>query len=125
MRKAEVAKLPQSERDKKIEQVGLQRFKQANASLKPEVVPSEHFMFFSNLSKDRASSTLKTLESQYVYLKRILGPAATNWPEKVSIYAFSARKDFIEFVRTVESRPKSTPRNSLPPDSRFLSRTWQ
>ena len=125
VRKAEVAKLPLGERDKKIEQVGLQRFKQANAGLKPEVVPSEHFMFFSNLSKDRATSTLKTLESQYNYLKRILGQAATNWPEKVSIYAFSSRKDFVEFVRTVESRPTSTPRKPLPPGFRSLSPTWQ
>jgi len=106
LRKAEVAKLPPSERDKKIEQVGLQRFKQANAGLKPEVVPSEHFMFFSNLPKERVQSTLKTLESQYAFLKRILGQAATDWPEKVSIYAFPARKDFIEFIRTVESRPE-------------------
>ena len=51
VRQAEVAKLPVGERDKKTEEVGLQRFKQANASLKPEVVPSDHFMMFSNSSQ--------------------------------------------------------------------------
>jgi cytochrome c553 len=104
VRKAEVAKLPQGERDKKTEEVGLQRFKQANANLKPEVVPSDHFMMFSNLPRDRATNTLKLLETEYGQLKRILGPEATAWPEKVGIYAFSARKDYIEFARTVEQR---------------------
>ena len=61
-------------------------------------------MMFSNLPSDRATSTLKALESQFGNLKRMLGTAATDWPEKVSIYAFSSRKDFIEFVRTVEAR---------------------
>jgi cytochrome c553 len=104
VRRAAVAKLPPGERDKKTEEVGLQRFKQANANLKPEVVPSDHFMMFSNLPKDRATNTLKLLETEYGQLKRILGPEATAWPEKVSIYAFSARKDYIEFARTVEQR---------------------
>jgi hypothetical protein len=104
VRKAEVAKLPPGERDKKTEEVGLQRFKQANANLKPEVVLSDHFMMFSNLPKDRATNTLKLLETQVGLLKRILGPEATAWPEKVGIYAFSARKDYIEFARTVEQR---------------------
>ena len=62
-------------------------------------------MIFSNLPKDRATTTLKGLETQYGHLKRILGTSATNRPEKVSIYAFSSRKDFIEFIRTVEARP--------------------
>ena len=104
VRKAEVAKLPPGERDKKTEEVGLQRFKQANANLKPEVVPSEHFMMFSNLPKDRATNTLKLLETELGQLRRILGAEATAWPEKVGIYAFSTRKDYIEFARTVEQR---------------------
>jgi cytochrome c553 len=105
VRRAEVARLPVGERDKKTEDVGLQRFKQANASLKPEIVRTAHFMMFSNLPKERATSTLSGLETEYGHLKRILGGAATDWPEKVGIYAFSSRKDFIEFVRTVEGRP--------------------
>jgi hypothetical protein len=104
VRRAEVAKLPAAERDKKTEDVGTQRFKQANSSLKPEVVRSDHFMMFSNLPKDRATNILKGLEVQYGHLKRIVGAAGMDWPEKVGIYAFSNRKDFIEFVRTVEGR---------------------
>ncbi len=105
VRRAELSKLPVGERDKKTEEVGIQRFKQANAALKPEVVRTEHFMIFSTLPKDRANSTLKVLETQFGHLKRILGTSATESPEKVSIYAFSSRKDFIEFIRTVEARP--------------------
>ena len=105
VRRAEVARLPVAERDKKTEDMGLQRFKQANASLKPEIVKTAHFMMFSNVPKERATSTLNGLEAEYVHLKRILGAVSTDWPEKVGIYAFSSRKDYIEFVRTVEGRP--------------------
>jgi cytochrome c553 len=104
VRRAEVAKLPVGERDKTTEEVGTKRYQQANASLKPEIERSAHYMMFSNLPKDRAANTLKGLEAEYGQLKRILGTAGTDWPEKVSIYAFSSRKDFIEFIRTVEGR---------------------
>jgi cytochrome c553 len=104
VRRAEVAKMPVGERDKKTEAVGLERFKQANASLKPEVVKSAHFMMISNLPKDRATGTLTGLENELGQLRKIIGAAATDWPEKVGIYAFGSRKDFIEFVRTVEGR---------------------
>jgi hypothetical protein len=104
VRKAEIAKMPASVRDKKTEEVGLQRFKQANPSVKPEVVPSDHFMMFSMMPRERAQSTLKSLETEYGYLKRILGAGGVDWPEKVSIYAFTVRKDYIEFARTVEQR---------------------
>jgi hypothetical protein len=104
VRRAEISKLPAGERDKKTEEVGLARFKQANASLKPEVVRSAHLMIFSNLPKDRSTNTLNSLETQLSHVKRILGDAGSDWPEKISIYAFSTRKDYIEFVRTVEAR---------------------
>ena len=44
------------------------------------------------------------MEAQYTQLKRALGSPATDWVEKVSLYVFNNRKDFVEFVRTVESR---------------------
>ena len=60
---------------------------------------------FSNLPSDRATSTIKVMETQYGHLKKLLGsPRSTDWVEKVSLYVFSNRNDFIEFVRTVESR---------------------
>ena len=55
----QMAKLPQQERDKKVEAVGRERWKQANPKLKPEVASGEHFMMFSNLPNDRATSTIK------------------------------------------------------------------
>ncbi len=105
VRRAELAKLPAGEVDKKTEEVGLARFKQANASLKPEIVRTEHFMMFSAMPKERATNTLRSLETQFNHLKRILGDAAGDSPEKISIYSFSSRKDYVEFVRTVEARP--------------------
>jgi hypothetical protein len=104
VRKNELAKTPASQRDKKIESVGLERFKQANAKVKPEIVPGEHFIMFSNLPRDRATSTIKALDTQYTHLRRLLGSAAMDWVEKVSVYVFASRNDFVEFVRTVESR---------------------
>ena len=44
------------------------------------------------------------METQYTNLKRLLGSPATDWVEKVSLYVFNDRKDFVEFVRTVERR---------------------
>src|SRR5262249_8980496 len=38
------------------------------------------------------------------HLYRLLGAQATNWVEKVSLYVFSSRNDFVEFVRSVEGR---------------------
>jgi len=103
VRRAQVARLPQAERNKEVEAAGLRRWKQANPKLKPDIVPGEHFVMFSNLPRDRAGSTLKVMEAQYGHIRRILGAAAGNWVEKVGIYVFASRNDFIEFVRSVES----------------------
>jgi len=100
----QLAKLPPQERDKKVEAVGRERWKQGNPKLKPEVVSGEHFVMFSTLPNDRATSTIKVMETQYGHLKRLLGSPSTDWVEKVSLYVFPSRNDFIEFVRSVESR---------------------
>jgi mono/diheme cytochrome c family protein len=102
--KNKTARMPAQERDKQTEAVGLERWKQANPKLKPEIERGEHFMIFGNLPADRMKATIKGMETQYTHLKRLLGSPLTDWVEKVSIYAFSSRKDFIEFVRTVEAR---------------------
>src|SRR5262249_33716563 len=104
VRRAEIAKTPVKERDKRIEAVGRERWKKTNPMLKPEFVSDEHFVIFSNLPRDRAAGTLKQMEGQYRQLKRLLGPTLTEWVEKVSIYVFSNRKDLIEFVRAIETR---------------------
>src|SRR5262249_11413705 len=53
---------------------------------------------------DRATSTLKAMEAQYGHLKRWLNSPSMDWPEKVSLFVFGSDKNFIEFVRSVESR---------------------
>jgi mono/diheme cytochrome c family protein len=107
-----LAKMPASERDKAVEAEGLKRWKQANPKLKPEVVPGEHFVLFSNLPKDRATSTLKSLEAQYSHLKRLLGSPSMDWVEKVGLYVFTSNNDFVEFVRSVEGRDADPDRHS-------------
>jgi hypothetical protein len=103
LRQRDIARQPVSERDKKVEAVGSERWKQANPKLKPEVVPGKQFIMFSNLPQDRATSALKQMETQYLHLRH-LGLPAKEWAEKVSLYVFNEKKDFIEFARTVEGR---------------------
>jgi hypothetical protein len=103
VRRAELAKLPAKDRDEKTKAVGLQRWKQANPKLNPDVVPGEHFVLFSTLPRDRATTTLRSMELQYGHLKRMLGPSWAEWVEKVGLYVFPTRKDLIEFVRAIEN----------------------
>jgi mono/diheme cytochrome c family protein len=103
LRKADLAKLPTNVRDQKTEAAGRDRWKQANAKL-TEVIPSDHFMIFTSIPKERAASTVKSMEPQYNHLRRFLGEAAMDWPEKLSLYVFPNIKEFTEFVRTVEAR---------------------
>jgi hypothetical protein len=103
LRRHELAKLSPSERDRKCEEAGRSRIARANPKLKPEITPSEHFLFFANLPKDRTIRAIKVLESQHQILTRLLGKKA-DWPEKVGVYLFHDRKDLIEFIRTVEER---------------------
>ena len=106
--KASATAKPAKERDQKIEAAGRDRWKQANPRLKPEIVPGDHFLLFSNLPRDRATATVKAMETQYTNLKRLVGSPAADWVEKVSLYVFNDRKDFVEFARTVEHREVST-----------------
>jgi hypothetical protein len=107
VRRGQVARLSPKERDQKIEAAGRDRWKEANPKLKPEIVPGDHFLLFSNLPRDRATATVKAMETQYTNLKRLLGSPAADWVEKVSLYVFNDRKDFVEFARTVEHREVS------------------
>jgi mono/diheme cytochrome c family protein len=100
----ELAKLTTQQRDKQVKEVGLARWKQAGDKLKPETASSDRFMMFSNLPSERTAKDLKILDRQYALLKNLLGSPTMDWVEKVSVYVFSTRKDFVEFVRTVETR---------------------
>jgi len=100
----ELAKLSPQERDKKTREFGLARWKQADAKVKPAIASSDHFIMFSSLPGERTTKDLKILDRQYTHLKNLLGSPTMDWVEKVSLFVFTRRSDFIEFVRTVESR---------------------
>jgi len=106
MHKRQVASQPAAQRDKTVEATGRQRWRQANPKLNPEITTSDrdHFMIFSTLAKEKSNTLLRAMETQYGHMRRLLGTAATDWPEKVSLYVFANKKDLIEFVRTVENR---------------------
>src|ERR1700722_15273800 len=70
VRRSRLATQPAQDRDKNVEAVGLERWKLSNAKIKPNIVRGEHFIMFSNLPSDRASSTLKVLDKQPGHLKR-------------------------------------------------------
>jgi hypothetical protein len=95
------------DRDKAVEKVGLDRWKKGNSKTTPEVTPSPHFLFFSNLPKDRATATLKVMEREYTQLKALLaqpGAQTLDWPEKASLFVYNDTNSFVEFVRNVDSR---------------------
>jgi len=104
VRRNQLARMSPKDRDQKVEAAGRERWKQTNPKLSPEITSSEHFVLFSNLPKGRASNAVKAAEFQHGQLKRLLGAAASDWVEKVSLYVFNDRKDFIEFARTIENR---------------------
>ena len=104
LRRKQLSQTPVKERDKQVIEAGLARWKQSGAKQKAEVVPGTHFIAFSNLPADRANGALKGLETQYNHLKRLLGTAAMDWPEKVSVFAFNNNNEFVEFVRSLEGR---------------------
>jgi Planctomycete cytochrome C len=104
VRRNQLAKMSPQDRGKKVDAAGRDRWKQTNPKLTPEITSGEHFVLFSNLPKDRAANAIKVAEAQHNQLKRLLGAPATDWVEKVSLYVFNDRKDFIEFARTIENR---------------------
>jgi mono/diheme cytochrome c family protein len=120
LRRQQLARMSDKERDAKVIEKGQERWKQSGSKQKPEVVPGAHFIVFSALSSDRASSTLRSMETQYNHLKRLLPAPAMEWPEKVSLYVFGGNNELVEFVRSVENRdldsqgPRSTVRFDVP-----------
>jgi hypothetical protein len=107
LRVAELKKMTAEQRDKMVESVGMQRWKQASPKNTPEVTPSAHFLLFSTLPKDRAVAATKGLETAYTQLRSILSrpsAPALDWAEKTSLFVFNDTKGFVEFVRSLENR---------------------
>jgi hypothetical protein len=107
LRRAALTKLAPQERDKKLEAVALERWTKASPKTKPDMTSGTAFLLFSTLPKDRAQRAVRTLDSQVMQLKRLLGPSAApvlNSPEKISVYVFNDFGSFAEFSRGVENR---------------------
>lgn len=109
VRKAELARLPAADRDKKTEAAGLDRLKKADPNARPEVTAGAHFLLFADMPKDRATNLLKAMEAQHARIARLLaGTKGMPGPEKIGLYVFKDRKGYTEFVRTVENQDVET-----------------
>jgi mono/diheme cytochrome c family protein len=105
LRKTEMAKLSNQEREKLAESKGLERWKKASSKGKPEAVPSKSFVLIGMLPRERANATLKSLETHYGQIRTLIAKTpATEGLEKVGIYVFNERPHFVEFVRSQENR---------------------
>ncbi|HEY2154066.1 MAG TPA: c-type cytochrome domain-containing protein [Isosphaeraceae bacterium] len=105
LRRAELAKMPAAERDKKTEAVAVERLKKADPNASPDLTTSAHFLLYAQMPKDRATNLLKTMEAQHGRIGRLLaGTKGLPGPEKIGLYVFKERKGYTEFVRTVENQ---------------------
>ncbi len=126
LRKAELAKLPPDQRDKKTEATARDRLKRADPKSDPEMTSSAHFLLFATMPKERATAVLKTMEGQYTKVGRLLsgpGGRGLSFGEKVSLYIFKDQKGFTEFARTVENQevePGEEARSKLGTESPYL-----
>lgn len=107
LRQREVAKLSPEDRDKKLQEVALDRWKKAGAKGTPVATIGKNFLLFGNLPKPRAERLLKAMEGQRTALGALLGRDGSKGltgPEKVSLYVFNDSASYVEFVRSVEKR---------------------
>lgn len=105
LRTAELEKLSVAERDKLVETKGIERWKKGNSKTTPQVTPGKNFMLFGVLPKGRVTSTLKVVDTQYPKIVGLISPSGSSEPlEKIGLYVFSERSEFVEFVRSNENR---------------------
>jgi hypothetical protein len=107
LRITELRKMSPEDRDKMVEKVGLERWKQASPKNQPEITPSAHFLIFSTMPKDRATALSKSMETAYTQLRGILsqqGSPALDWAEKTSLFLFNESAPLVEFIRSQENR---------------------
>ncbi|MHC5540477.1 c-type cytochrome domain-containing protein [Singulisphaera rosea] len=97
-----LSKLPVEERDKLVESKGIERWKKGNPKGTPEVTPGKLVTVFGNLPKDRVTTTIRTVETQYAQIKKMT--ATKDLAQKIGLYVFNDRPSFVEFARSVENR---------------------
>lgn len=108
LRDAALAKLSVSERDKLVETKGLERWKKGSPKETPQVVPGKNFMAFGLLPKDRMNSLLRVADAQYPQILSLIAPEESRQGvQKIGIYVFNEKSQFVEFIRSVESRELS------------------
>ena len=105
-RRAELAKLTPEERDKKVIEAGVDRWKKASSKVTPKTTTGKNFVVFSDLPPARADRLLKTMDVQRKALGDLLGQSAgaLSGLEKISLYVFPDTVSYVEFVRSVENR---------------------
>lgn len=69
VRRNQIARLSTKDREQKVIAAGLDRWKQTNPKLKPEVTRGQYVILFANLPKDRAAGVIKTADAQHGQLK--------------------------------------------------------
>lgn len=107
MRMEELAKLTPEQRDQKLKETALERWKKASATSEPKMTSGKNFLLFSNLPESRAQSALKLLEDVRTKLGGLLGEenaGSLTGPEKISVYVFNDVNAYAEYVRAVEHR---------------------
>jgi mono/diheme cytochrome c family protein len=107
LRKSALAKLSPEQREKKLEEVGLERWAKGTSKTTPDLTSGKSFLVFSNLPKKRAEALAKAMEPQRTSLLALLGPAGASVlgsNEKISIYVFNDLAAYAEFLRGVENR---------------------
>ena len=105
LRQAELAKLSPEALDEKLVEKGRERWKRATAE-EPQITSGKRFLILSQLPEDRAQALLKNLETGLTAALGVLGPEgekAAPGAEKISVYVFSERNPYVEFVRSVEN----------------------
>lgn len=107
LRKEKLASMSSEERDKEAIALGLERYKKGDGGGDPESSIGAHFIVLSKLPSAKSAAVVKDLEKGFAQVKTLLsrpGKPALDSPEKVSVYVFTNRRAYVEFVRTVESR---------------------
>ncbi|WP_169975909.1 c-type cytochrome domain-containing protein [Tautonia rosea] len=104
LRAAALARLSPEERRTQLTEAATLRWAQAGAGNPPEPTAGKRVLLFGNLPESRASATVKTLDKAADTLQTMLtrpGQTAPFGPLQISVYVFTDRNHYAEFVRTV------------------------
>ena len=110
-RRAEAGKLSPEERDKALVAKAAERWKLAGLKDEPAMTPGKHFLIFGEITPERATATLKALESSRTTLGNLLGDEGGQslaGPQKLSVYLFPDANSYVELTRALSRREPET-----------------